>query len=89
MLLTRDGLEDTDRKNHTLNTIQNLFDRNSIPIINENDSVSIEELTFGDNDVLSSLVATLIHADHLILLTDTDGVLTKNPKIHSWRLVED
>ena len=55
----------------------------SIPIVNENDSVSIEELINGDNDCLSATVAKLINADMLILLTDTDGLYDKDPRIDS------
>lgn len=82
ILLTFDGLSDTTRKTNTLNTICTLFEHNIIPIINENDSVSVEEITFGDNDGLASMVAKIIEADTLILLTDTDGVFTENPKTH-------
>jgi glutamate 5-kinase len=56
------------------NTLQNLIAHRIIPIINENDAVSTEEITFGDNDLLAALVATLIQADALILLTTTDGL---------------
>ncbi|MDK2857785.1 MAG: glutamate 5-kinase [Verrucomicrobiota bacterium] len=56
------------------NTLQNLITHHIIPVINENDAVSTEEITFGDNDILASLVATLIQADALILLTATDGL---------------
>jgi glutamate 5-kinase len=51
-----------------------LLQKGVIPIINENDSVSIEELTFGDNDMLSSLVSGFLHANALIILTDVNGI---------------
>ncbi len=82
LLLTRDGLDNHERQTHTKNTIHTLFEHNVIPIINENDSVAIEELTFGDNDGLSSKLATLISAETLILLTDTNGVYTENPSLN-------
>ena len=53
-----------------------------VPIINENDSVAIEELSYGDNDTLSALVAILLFVDLLIILTDVEGLCDKNPKIH-------
>lgn len=68
-----------DGKQHLIDTFNQLLEYGSIPIVNENDSVSIEELHNGDNDRLSALVATLIHADLLIMLTDTDGLYDSNP----------
>ena len=56
-----------------------LLERRSLPIINENDTVSVAELTFGDNDMLSALVSGLVHADQLIILTDVNGLYTANP----------
>ena len=80
ILLTKDGIIDPQRNPHILTTISTLLSRQIIPIINENDSVSIDEIQFGDNDELSSYVATLIQAEQLIILTDTKGLYTKNPK---------
>ena len=54
-----------------------------IPIVNENDSVAVDHLKFGDNDRLSALVASLIDADQLIILSDIDGLYNKHPKLHS------
>lgn len=56
-----------------------LLERGVVPIINENDSTSVEELTFGDNDMLSALVSGLIHADQLMILTDINGLYDANP----------
>jgi glutamate 5-kinase len=53
---------------------------NAVPIINENDSVSSSEIRFGDNDSLSAIVAGMVHADHLFLLTDVDALYTDNPR---------
>ncbi len=85
LLLTKDGIEDELRKHHAKNTIMTLLDHGVIPIINENDTVATDEIDqkFGDNDQLSALVAQFVGATQLILLTDTDGVYTKNPKLHS------
>ena len=60
-------------------TLNQLLDYGALPIINENDSVYIEELLNGDNDCLSAMVATLINADLLIMLTDTHGLYDSNP----------
>ena len=55
------------------------MERGIFPIINENDTVSVAELTFGDNDMLSALVSGLVHADKLIILTDINGLYDSNP----------
>ena len=81
VLLTSDDLKDRRRHLNAKNTFQELIDRDVITIVNENDSVSIEEITFGDNDRLSALVATLVQADLLIILTDQDGLLGKNGEV--------
>ena len=79
LLFTSDVLNDKDSKQHVIDTLNRLMKYGSIPIVNENDSVSIEELHNGDNDRMSAYVATLISADLLILLTDTDGLYDSNP----------
>lgn len=79
LLFTYDALENLDNKEHLTNTFNQLLEYGSIPVVNENDSVSIEELLNGDNDCLSATVAELIGADMLILLTDTDGLYDGNP----------
>jgi len=83
VLLTRDGIENHVRRVNARNTINHLLRMNVIPIINENDTVSTAEIEFGDNDLLSVMVAELINADLLILLTNTNGVFTADPGIHS------
>ena len=79
MLLTRNDFSDRTRYRNAYATMMELLERKILPIINENDSVSIEELTFGDNDMLSALVSGLIHADQLIILTDINGIYDANP----------
>gem|GEM_PF-283554 len=75
LLLTHEGLRDESRRNNVLGTLTAILRfSNVIPIINENDSVAVEELRFGDNDVLSSTVAQLIKADQFILLTTVPGL---------------
>lgn len=80
MLLTQDDFTDDDRMLHIRNTLFTLVDEGVVPIINENDTVSVEEIRIGDNDNLSALVATLWNADALILLSDIDGLFDKDPK---------
>ncbi|WP_223590412.1 glutamate 5-kinase [Neobacillus bataviensis] len=81
ILLTREDFYSQIRFHNLFNTIQELLQRGVIPIINENDSVSIEELTFGDNDMLSALVSGFLHANALIILTDVNGLYDGNPKV--------
>lgn len=79
ILLTRSDFSDRQRIHNALNTIEELLKQGVIPIINENDSVAINELKFGDNDTLSALVANLVKAEKLIIITDTDGLYTDDP----------
>lgn len=81
LLITRGDVEVEDRKNNLINTFNKLFEFGAIPIINENDSVCTEELVFGDNDTLSAIVARLVNADTLIMLTDIDGLYSGDPRI--------
>ncbi|WP_339228962.1 glutamate 5-kinase [Oceanobacillus sp. FSL K6-2867] len=80
LLLTRDDFSNRERYRNAYATMTELLERGILPIINENDTVSIEELTFGDNDMLSALVSGLIHADQLIILTDINGIYNGNPR---------
>ncbi|MEJ8767766.1 MULTISPECIES: glutamate 5-kinase [unclassified Oceanobacillus] len=80
LLLTRDDFSDRERYRNVYATMTELLERGAIPIINENDTVSVEELTFGDNDMLSALVSGFIHADQLIILTDINGIYNGNPR---------
>lgn len=82
MLLTRNNFKDRDQYRNIYQTLSELLHRNVLPIINENDSVSVEELTFGDNDMLSALVSGIVSADFLIILTDTNGLYNKDPRTH-------
>jgi glutamate 5-kinase len=79
VLLTRDVTESTKRREHVVNTFQNLLRLGVIPIVNENDTVSVEEIEFGDNDTLSAIVGELCETDALIILSDIDGVYDKDP----------
>ena len=80
VLLTRDNLNGSSHYHNALNTFKELLNMGVVPVVNENDTVSVSELRFGDNDTLSALVATLINADYLFLLTDVDALYNKDPK---------
>ena len=80
LLLTKDDFEDNHRSLNIRNTLFTLIDEGVVPVINENDSVAIEEFTIGDNDNLSALTAILWSADLLILFSDIEGIFTDNPK---------
>ncbi|WP_010677365.1 glutamate 5-kinase [Bacillus timonensis] len=82
LLLTRQNFLYKDQYNNAYATLSELLKRNVVPIINENDSVSLEELNFGDNDMLSALVSGLVHADFLIIITDVNGIYDQNPRTH-------
>ena len=80
ILLTREDFNDTNRTLNMRNTLFTLVDEGIIPIINENDTVSVEEIKIGDNDTLAARSAILWSADLLILFSDIDGLYDKNPK---------
>jgi glutamate 5-kinase len=82
VLLTKDGIENSLRRKNARNTLNELVNMGIIPVVNENDTVITDEIEFGDNDTLSAAVATLIHADLLLILTNTDGVFTADPHVH-------
>ena len=82
ILITSSDTEDRERSLNARDTISILLKSGVTPVINENDSVSNEEIKFGDNDRLAARVAQIINADFLILLSDVDGLYDKNPKLH-------
>ena len=81
VLLTRDAVEH-GRKDFIVNTFNRLLSMGAIPVVNENDTLAIEEIEFGDNDSLSAVVAALIGADILIILSDIDGLYDSDPKVN-------
>lgn len=83
ILLTHDDLSNRQRYLNARNTVRSLLDLGVIPVINENDSVVTDEIRFGDNDTLAALVANLIEADYLLILTDQNGLFDRNPREHS------
>jgi glutamate 5-kinase len=80
ILLTHQDLAERKRRLNAVHTIESLFTAGVIPIVNENDTVAVEEIRMGDNDVLSSLVAGMVQAGLLIILSDVAGVLTGDPR---------
>ena len=80
ILLTLDDTEERRRSINAKRTLENLFKLDYIPIVNENDTIATSEIKFGDNDRLASRVAQITNADTLVLLSDVDGLYTKNPK---------
>ncbi len=92
ILLTKDDFVNRARYNNTKNTFSALFEKGVVPVVNENDTVAVEEIKLGDNDNLSALVANLIQADILIILSDVDGLFSddpaKNPNAELIPLVE-
>lgn len=82
VLLTHEDLADRRRYLNAKHTLQTLLELSIIPVVNENDTVAVEEIKFGDNDHLSSLVATLLEADLLVVLSDVDGIFDRDPRVH-------
>ncbi|KAA9006285.1 glutamate 5-kinase [Paenibacillus spiritus] len=93
ILLTRTDFCSRRAMNNAVMTVEELLRQGAIPIFNENDTVSVDELKFGDNDTLSALVANLLKASRLLVLTDTDGLYSadprKNPDAVRMREVEE
>ncbi|MFN3885001.1 MAG: glutamate 5-kinase, partial [Rhodocyclaceae bacterium] len=81
ILLTHDDLAERRRYLNARSTLNTLIDLNVVPIINENDTVVTEEIRFGDNDTLGALVANLVEAEALIILTDQPGLFTADPRL--------
>ena len=82
ILLTRDDLSNRNRYLNARNTLLTLLEFGVIPIINENDTVVVQEIKFGDNDNLSALVTNLVNADLLVILSDIDGLYDRDPRVH-------
>lgn len=82
ILLTRDDIADRKRFLNSRNTLLTLLSYKVVPVINENDTVAVDEIKFGDNDLLSGLVTNVVDADLLIIMSDIDGLFTANPSLH-------
>jgi glutamate 5-kinase len=88
ILLNREDVEVEHRRRNLLNTFNALFEYNAVPIVNENDSVAVEEIIIGENDKLSAVVACLVEADLLVILSDIDGLHESDPHInHEAKLI--
>ncbi len=83
LLMTGDDFDHSDRYNNFINTMNKLLEFKALPIINENDTVSTDEIKVGDNDTLSAMVAVSVNADLLVLLSDIDGLFTADPHKNS------
>ena len=79
ILLTRDDIALPRRKRNIQNTVTTLIEMGIIPVVNENDTVSFDEIEIGDNDTLSAVVAELVNADLLVLFSDIDGLYDSDP----------
>ena len=88
ILVTLEDFEERRRFLNTKNTIQRLFERDVMPIVNENDTVTTEEIRVGDNDRLAAKVAQMIQADHLVILTSIDGLYDRDPSDPEAKFVE-
>ena len=80
ILLAKDDIAIPRRKRHTQNTVNALLEMGIIPIVNENDTISVDEIEIGDNDNLSAIVADLLDADLLVLFSDIDGLFDSDPR---------
>lgn len=90
VLVTHDDLSNRKRYLNARSTLKTLLDLGVVPVVNENDAVANEELRFGDNDTLAALVANLVEADKLLLLTDQQGMFDADPRKHPGaRLIEE
>lgn len=87
ILLTRDVIANHERRTNVINTFNRLLEMKIVPIINANDTVSIQELDFDENDTLSAIVAQLCGADLLVILTDVDGLYDKDPREPDAKLI--
>jgi len=79
VLVTRDDFDDKIKRANARNTLLELVSKKIIPVINENDTVAVEEINFGDNDTLAAHVAVAVKADKLVIFTDVDGLYDKDP----------
>ena len=82
VLLTHEDLANRQRYLNAKHTLQALMESSIIPVVNENDTVAVEEIKFGDNDHLSALVATLVETDLLVIMSDVDGIFDRDPRAH-------
>ncbi|KAG7191937.1 uncharacterized protein KQ657_002543 [Scheffersomyces spartinae] len=82
ILITRNDISDYTQYRNAVNTLNELLEMGVIPIVNENDTLSVAEIKFGDNDTLSAITAAMVHADFLFLMTDVECLYTDNPRVN-------
>ncbi|KAF5092942.1 hypothetical protein D0Z00_004324 [Geotrichum galactomycetum] len=82
ILLTRNDIADRTQYLNAANTMNSLLNMGVVPIVNENDTLSVSEIRFGDNDTLSGITAGMVNADYLFLMTDVDCLYTDNPRVN-------
>lgn len=80
VLLTKNDIQDRTQYLNAANTLSELLSMGVIPVVNENDTISVSEIRFGDNDTLSAITAGMVNADYLFLMTDVDCLYTDNPR---------
>ena len=90
VLLTKENAADEHARENSHNSLRAILDMGAIPVINENDAVAVDEIKIGDNDNLSAIVAKMVEADVLIILSDIDGLYSGNPKLdENARLIDE
>ena len=90
VLLTKENAVDEHARENSRNSLNAILDMGVIPVINENDAVGVDEIRIGDNDNLSAIVAAMVNAEVLIILSDIDGLYDGNPKLdNSARLIDE
>ena len=90
MLLTKENAADEHARENSRNALSAILDMGAIPVINENDAVGVDEIRIGDNDNLSAIVAAMVDAEALIILSDIDGLYDGNPKLDTTaRLIDE
>ena len=90
ILLTKENAVDEEARANSRNSLNTILSMGAIPVINENDAVGVDEIRIGDNDNLSAIVAAMINAEVLIILSDIDGLYTGNPNVdQSARLIDE
>jgi len=87
ILITKNCIENTNLYGNAINTLNTLLNMNIVPIVNENDTIAVDEIIFGDNDTLAAHVATMTNANLLIILSDIDGLYDRNPSEEGAKLL--
>jgi len=89
ILITKDCIDDVRRYGNAINTLNSLLNLGIVPIVNENDTVAVDEIIFGDNDTLSAYVATMINANLLVIFSDVNGLYDRDPDDPKAKLITE